>query len=115
MSSETSSPGQIADLAVHDGFAYLNSWDEPSCTRGGTYIADINDPANPQEIGFIPAQPGYYHGEGAHVVPIDTPQFTGDLLAVNDEACSNDDTRPADVPATAGGFDLYDVTDPRTR
>jgi hypothetical protein len=106
-------PGQIADHAVHKGFAYLNSWDEPSCTRGGTYIADINDPANPQEIGFIPAQPGYYHGEGAHVVSIDTPAFTGDLLAVNDEACSNDDTRPEDVPTTAGGFDLYDVSDPR--
>lgn len=105
-------PGQIADHAVHKGFAYLNSWDEPSCTRGGTYIADINDPANPVEIGFIPAQPGYYHGEGAHVVPIDTPAFTGDLLAVNDEACSNDDTRPDDVPTTAGGFDLYDVSDP---
>ena len=105
-------PGQIADHAVHDGFAYLNSWDEPSCTRGGTYIADIRDPANPQEIGFIPAQPGYYHGEGAHVVPINTPAFTGDLLAVNDEACSNDATRPADVPTTAGGFDLYDVSDP---
>jgi hypothetical protein len=105
-------PGQIADHAVHDGFAYLNSWDEPSCTRGGVYIADIRDPANPQEIGFIPAQPGYYHGEGAHVVEIDTPAFTGDLLAVNDEACSNDDTRPEDVPVTAGGFDLYDVSDP---
>ncbi len=105
-------PGQIADLAVHKGFAYLNSWDEPSCTRGGTFIADLDNPAAPEEIGFIPAQPGYYHGEGAHVVSIDTPQFTGDLLAVNDEACSNDDTRPADVPVTAGGFDLYDVSDP---
>ena len=31
----------------------------------------------PQEIGFIPATPGYYHGEGAHVVTLDTPQFTG--------------------------------------
>src|SRR5919106_1678498 len=63
-------PGQIADVAVHDGYAYLNSWDEPSCTRGGTYIVDINDPANPQEIGFIPAVAGYHHGEGAHVVEI---------------------------------------------
>ena len=104
--------GQIADLAVYEGFAYLMSWDEPSCTKGGTYIADIRDPANPQEIGFLPAADGYYHGEGAHVVSLNTPAFTGDLLAVNDEACSNDATRPADVPNTAGGFDLYDVTDP---
>ena len=69
-------------------------------------------PRRPEEVDFIPPQPGYYHGEGAHVVSIDTPQFTGDLLAVNDEACSNDDDAPADVPITAGGFDLYDVTDP---
>ena len=40
-------PGQFADLAVHGDYAYLNSWDEPSCTKGGTYIADISDPANP--------------------------------------------------------------------
>ncbi|MDX6586947.1 MAG: hypothetical protein QOI31_1420 [Solirubrobacterales bacterium] len=105
-------PGQIADLSVFKDYAYLNSWDEPSCTRGGTYIADISDPTAPQEIGFLPAQTGYYHGEGAHVVSIDTPQFTGDLLAVNDEACTNAATRPPDVPQTAGGFDLYDVTDP---
>ena len=45
--------GQIADLAVHEGYAYLNSWDEPSCTKGGTYIVDIRDPASPQEIGFL--------------------------------------------------------------
>ena len=104
--------GQIADLAVHNGFAYLMSWNEESCTKGGTYITDVRDPANPQEVGFLPAAPGYYHGEGAHVVSLDTPAFTGDLLAVNDEACSNAATRPPDVPETAGGFDLYDVTDP---
>jgi hypothetical protein len=104
--------GQIADLSVYKGFAYLNSWDEPSCTRGGTYVADIRNPGQPAEIEFIPARRGYYHGEGAHVVTLDTPQFKGDLLAVNDEACSNDLTRPADVPISSGGFDLYDVTDP---
>ena len=104
--------GQIADLAVHNGYAYLNSWDEESCTRGGTYVADITNPAEPQEIGFIPATPGYYHGEGAHVVSLNTPQFTGDLLAVNDEACSNDATRPPTWTRARGGFDLYDVTDP---
>ncbi len=107
-------PGQFADLAVHGDYAYLNSWDEPSCTKGGTYIADISDPANPVEAGFIPAVDGYYHGEGAHVVSIDTPQFTGDLLAVNNEACSNDANRPPGVDAASGGFDLYDVSDPST-
>jgi Bacterial Ig domain len=106
-------PGQIADLAVHKGFAYLNSWDSPVCERGGTYVVDIGDPSDPEEIGFIPAPFPFYHGEGAHVVSLDTPEFTGDILAVNNEVygsnlvaeCSPTDKEP-------GGFGLYDVSDP---
>jgi hypothetical protein len=110
-------PGQIADVAVYKNFAYLNSWNEPSCRRGGTFIADISNPANPQQVGFLPALPGRYHGEGAHVVTLDTPAFRGDLLAVNNEPYSGTD--PATGEACTddslgnGGFDLYDVTNPR--
>jgi hypothetical protein len=104
-------PGQIADLAIHKGYAYLNSWDEPSCQRGGTFIVDIRNPDNPQQTGFLPALPGRYHGEGAHVVTLNTPAFQGDLLAVNNEQynqCTDEND-----PLGYGGFDLYDVTDPR--
>ena len=97
-------PGQIADLAVYKDFAYLNSWSEESCTRGGTYVADIRNPKRPREVAFIPALPKNYHGEGAHVISVDTRSFSGDLLAVNNETCA-DTTR-------GGGFDLYDVSDP---
>ena len=108
------SPGQIADLAVYKGYAYLNSWDEPTCAKGGTYVADITDPTKPKEVGFIPASgPGYYHGEGAQVITIDTLGVTRDILAVNNEACSNAANRPPGVDPASGGFDLYDVTDPR--
>ena len=96
--------GQIADLSVFKDFAYLNSWSEESCTRGGTYVADIRNPKRPREVAFIPALPKNYHGEGAHVISVNTRSFTGDLLAVNNETCA-DTTR-------GGGFDLYDVTDP---
>ena len=78
-------PGQVADVAVHKGYAYLNSWDSPTCDDGGTFVVDIRDPANPTQVAFIPASAPYYHGEGAHVISVDTPQFTGDILAVNDE------------------------------
>jgi hypothetical protein len=111
-------PGQIADLAVHEGYAYLNSWDNPNCERGGTYIADIRDPSQPREVGFIPAQFPYYHGEGAHVVSVNTPQFQGDILAVNNETYGSnlaliDNCGLAEAPdPTFGGFDLYDVTNP---
>ena len=107
------SAGQIADLAVYKGYAYLNSWDEPSCERGGTFVADISDPENPEEVNFIPAsEDGYYHGEGAHVITMDTLGVTRDVLAVNNEACSNAANRPPGVNPASGGFDLYDVTDP---
>jgi Ca2+-binding RTX toxin-like protein len=102
-------PGQIADLAVHKNFAYLNSWAEPTCERGGTFVVDISNPATPQPVGFLPALPERYHGEGAHVVTLDTPVFKGDLLAVNNESCNP----PEDDALGLGGFDLYDVTDPR--
>ena len=80
-----SPPGQIADVAVHKGYAYLNSWDSPTCAGGGTFVVDIRNPAQPKQVAFIPALAPYYHGEGAHVISVDTPQFTGDLLAVNNE------------------------------
>jgi hypothetical protein len=97
--------GQIADLSIYKTTAYLNSWSESSCTRGGVYTVDISDPKAPTQRGFIPALPGNYHGEGAHVISVDTKAFKGDLLAVNNEFCT-------DTPASGGGFDLYDVTNP---
>ena len=83
--------GKFGDVAradrgrrVHKGFAYLNSWDEATCPRGGTYIVDIRDPAAPKEIGFVAAPPRSFHGEGAHVVT-----YKGrDILAVNNEPCT---------------------------
>jgi hypothetical protein len=106
-------PGQVADVAVHNGYAYLNSWDSATCTDGGTWVVDIRDPAHPKQVSFIPAPAPYYHGEGAHVISVDTPSFKGDLLAVNDETYGSNvagTCGPADK--TGGGFDLYNVTDP---
>jgi RTX calcium-binding nonapeptide repeat (4 copies)/PA domain/LVIVD repeat len=112
-------PGQLADVAVHKGYAYLNSWDDQQCQRGGTYVIDIRNPAAPREAGFIPAQFPYYHGEGAHVVSINTPAFQGDVLAVNNETYGDNVgldpacTLPPDLEDGGwGGFDLYDVTNP---
>ena len=99
--------GQIADVAVYKNFAYLDSWTLPgeadgTCDRGGFFVADITNPAAPQQVGFVPALPNTYHGEGAHVVT-----FNGrDILAVNNEQCG---------PGGVGGFDLYDVTNPRAQ
>lgn len=105
--------GQIADVAVHKGFAYLNSWDNANCQGGGTFVVDIRTPAAPKQIAFIAANAPYYHGEGAHVISVNTPQFKGDLLAVNNETYGSNLVAPCSpADKTGGGFDLYNVTDP---
>ncbi len=63
---------------------------------------------SPQQLAFEPALPGRYHGEGAHVISVDTKTFSGDLLAVNNEHA----TCPEVDVTTDGGFDLYDVSNP---
>ena len=106
--------GQIADVAVYDGYAYLNSWDDAECEGGGTYVVDIRDPTAPEQVAFIPALEDFYHGEGAHVIHIDVPGFEADVLAVNDETYGSNltDNGCAPTDKTGGGFDLYDVSDP---
>jgi hypothetical protein len=105
-------PGQIADLSHKGDYAYLNSWQSQSrgrCDRGGVFVVDIKDPANPTEVGFIASPTGTYPGEGSQVIAVDTPSFKGDLLTINNESCVD----PASTPATLqGGITLVDVTNP---
>ena len=101
--------GQFADVAVFKKAAYVMSWsaqenpDDAACVRGGFMSVDISNPAQPVQKAFVPALPETYHGEGAQAITINTPAFRGDILAVNNEPCGVNG---------AGGFDLYDVSDP---
>ena len=56
-------PEQIADVSAKGDYAYLNSWQSPvarpgapagSCERGGVFVVDISDPANPRQVTFDP-------------------------------------------------------------
>jgi len=98
--------GGIADLAVHEGYAYLNSWGGAgNCGRNGVHVVDMADLANPVEVGFIQSKEGSYPGEGAQVVSLATKAFTGDVLLTNNEICK---------PGVGfGGINMYDVTNPR--
>ena len=51
-------PGQIADLAVYKDFAYLNSWNEETCTKGGVYVVDIRNPRRPDGGRLHPGRAG---------------------------------------------------------
>lgn len=102
--------GRIADVAVWNGYAYLNAFVTDECAGpessepdGGTYIVDIHDPANPVEVGFIPIHQDSFAGEGVQAITVTTSKFNGDLLVINAEACGKNQK---------GGFSLYDVTDP---
>lgn len=97
--------GGIADIAVFGDHAYLNSWGGAgNCGRNGTHVVDISDVANPVEVAFINAKEGSFPGEGAQVISIDTPSFTGDVLLTNNELCK--------AGVGFGGINLHDVTDP---
>lgn len=108
-------PDIVADVAVDpDGdYAYLANWGAPDCAgpeRGGrttpdagVYVIDISDLENPVEVGFIPMHQDTRPGEGMQVIHITTRSFTGDVLAVNEEACGKN---------FKAGFSLWDVTNP---
>ena len=97
-------PGQIADVAVYKNAAYLMSWSEPSCKRGGFFSVDISNPAEPRQLAFVPALPDTYHGEGAHAITLNTGGVPGRRARRQQRALRR--------PDGVGGFDLYDVTDP---
>ena len=113
-------PELIADVAVDpDGdFAYLANWGSPECplledepgseaggkdARAGVWVVDISDLDNPVEVAFIPMSQDTRPGEGLQVLHIETDEFTGDVLAVNEESCGKN---------FKAGFSLWDVTDP---
>jgi hypothetical protein len=114
-------PELIADVAVDpDGdFAYLANWGSPDCplfedapgneaggrkaSDAGIHVIDISDLDNPVEVAFIPMSQDTRPGEGMQVLHIETADFTGDVLAVNEESCGKN---------FKAGFSLWDVTDP---
>ncbi len=102
----THEPERIADVGVHNGFAYIAAFNEPECRNGGMYVVDIRDPQHPKKVTFIKTSKGSFVGEGSQTITIDTPEFSGDLLAFNNEIC--DDTSQF----ANGGMTLVDVTDP---
>lgn len=103
-----SQPGRVADVNVFGNYAYLGAFWEPDCRNGGVYVFDISNPSSPKQVNFIKTGTGSYVGEGVHIIHLDTPSFTGDVLAFNNEICADKATG-----TTVGGMTLVDVTDPR--
>lgn len=51
------SDGLYTDVWAHKGFAYVGTFQEPTCDRSGVYISDIRDPSNPSMVGIIKSPP----------------------------------------------------------
>lgn len=98
-------PGRIADVSAYGDYAYLTAFWEPECDRGGVYIVDISDPAEPEFVSLIPSHQGTFSGEGSQVIDLETPHFTGQVLAYQNEICPG-------ATNGIGGITLVDVTDP---
>jgi hypothetical protein len=103
-------PGRISDVAAYGNYAYLGAFYAPDCEDGGVYVIDIRKPWRPRQVGFIPASPFTYVGEGVQVLNMSTAAFRGQVLIHNNENCL-----PVDgaIPAGRGGASLWDVTNPR--
>jgi hypothetical protein len=97
--------GRVADVGVHNGYAYLTAFRDPSCKQGGVYVMDIQDPTDPHQVAFINTSKQSYAGEGSQAISLDTPKFQGDVLAFNNEICGT-------AKQANGGMTLVDVTDP---
>lgn len=107
----TNVDGGIADVGYFKGFAYLNAFSpecagRPGAEGTGVHVVDIRKPRFPQKVGFLPAEENSYVGEGIHIMEVDTPHFTGDLLVHNNETCDSN------LPVTSG-VSIWDVTDPK--
>ncbi|MDP8961736.1 MAG: hypothetical protein M3N32_09005 [Actinomycetota bacterium] len=99
-------PGRIGDVGVFGNYAYLAAYAAPECEKGGIYVIDISDLQNPKEVAFIHTGENSFVGEGVHITHIDTPAFTGEVLAFNNEICGDV------TPTTVGGLTLFDVSNP---
>jgi hypothetical protein len=97
-------PGKIADVGVLNGYAYLAAWGGETCTKNGVYVVDINNPAAPKQVAFVPSKEGSAPGEGVQAVSISTKYFTGDILLTNNEKCKD--------KAGFGGMNIYNISKP---
>jgi hypothetical protein len=98
--------GGLTDVAYLRGHAYVGAW-VPNCPDGGgTHIVSLKNPTNPKKVAFAPTESGAYVSEGVHVFKANTDSFQGRILLQDRETCP-------DATEGHGGFDLYDVSNPK--
>ncbi|WP_368506112.1 LVIVD repeat-containing protein [Alkalihalophilus sp. As8PL] len=94
-----------ADVYAHKGYAYLGTHTAGGA-NGGVRVFDLKDPSNPKEISYFAHDdvPNTWQ-EKVIVKSVNTANFKGDLAVVSVQQRNRNAN-------TAGGFLLYDVTNP---
>ena len=112
-------PGaNVTDVWAQGNYAYLGTFDEGLCSLDftGVHIVNIEDPANPAKVGFIPAKPGTRNND-VKVAHLDTKFFKGEILVASNESCGSPFIPK--LHANGGGFipgqgglSIWDVSNP---
>ena len=93
--------GATTDVWVHDGFAYIGTFNNPcgdgTVSNAGVRVYDVQNPATPIEVAALPS----VAGSRVNDVKVATLN-SGPILVHSNEQC-------ADGP---GGFELYSVSNP---
>ncbi|CZF84062.1 PA domain-containing protein [Grimontia marina] len=99
------SDGRYTDVWAHKGFAYVGTFQEPTCDRSGVYISDIRDPANPVTVKMIKSPPN------TRINDVKVYSIAGkDVLIHTLEPCGK---LAGKAPQRGqGGISLWDVSDP---
>lgn len=88
------------------GFAYVGTFQEPTCDRSGVYISDISDPTDPVTVNMIKSTPNTRVND---VKTITMPD--GRVVLIHtEEPCGM--VTPGGVQLGGGGISLWDVTNP---
>jgi hypothetical protein len=109
----TGNDGRVADVSAFGKFAFLTAFREPTCERAGAHVIDMSDPKNPFEVtsAFMETTPFNYAGEGSDTLRMKNEFFDGVLFIHQNETCPGAPAPTA--PATRGGINIWDISDPR--
>jgi len=99
-------PRSITDVWAFRNFAYVGTYDKPTCSAFGVRIVDISDPSNPLYVTNIPSSPNT-RTNAIKVSHIMTPYYEGDILIHSNEPCVTAYNKGR------GGIEVYDVSNPR--
>jgi hypothetical protein len=108
----TGNDGRVADVSAFGNYAFLTAFREPTCEQAGAHVIDMSDPKNPFEVesAFMETTPFSYAGEGSLTHRIKNEFFEGVIFVHQNETCPG---APAPTePASRGGINIWDVTDP---